>query len=70
MKTTGLNDVLRSQGNELAVRGPQRDLYNLWFELPAPERGSDTYRGEWGTLMHLIISRGLYDFRGVQYVDN
>ncbi len=70
MKTTGINDVLGSQGNELAVRGPQRDLYNLWFELPPAERGSDTYRGEWGTLMHLIISRGLYDFRGVQYVDN
>lgn len=70
MKVTGINDVLGSQGNELAVRGTQRDLYNLWFELPPAERGSDTYRGEWGTLMHLIISRGLYDYRGVQYVDN
>ncbi len=70
MKTTAINDVLGSQGNELAVRGTQRDLYNLWFELPTAERGSDTYRGEWGTLMHLILSRGLYDFRGVQYVDN
>ncbi len=70
MKPTGINDTLRSQGNELAVRGTQRDLYNLWFEVPAAERGSDTYRGEWGTLMHLIIARGLYDYRGVQYVDN
>jgi hypothetical protein len=70
MKTTGINDVLGSQGNELAIRGTQRALYNLWYELPAPERGSDTFRGEWGTLMHLIVSRGLYDFRGVQYVDN
>jgi hypothetical protein len=70
MTTTGMNDVLRSQGDELAVRGPAHDLYNLWFELPPPERGSDTFRGEWGTLMHLIVSRGLYDFRGVQYVDN
>jgi hypothetical protein len=70
MKTTGINDVLGSQGNELAIRGAQRALYNLWYELPAVERGSDTYRGEWGTLMHLIISRGLYDYRGVQYVDN
>ena len=70
MKVTGINDVLGSQGNELAVRGAQRDLYNLWFELPPAERGSDTYRGEWGTLMHLILSRGLYDYRGVQYVDN
>jgi hypothetical protein len=70
MKRTGINDVLGSQGNELAVRGMQRDLYNLWYELPPAERGSDTFRGEWGTLMHLIISRGLYDYRGVQYVDN
>ena len=70
MKVTGINDTLRSQGNELAVRGAQRDLYNLWYELPVEQRGSDTYRGEWGTLMHLIISRGLYDYRGVQYVDN
>jgi hypothetical protein len=70
MKVTGLNDTLRSQGNELAVRGPQRDLYNLWFELPAEQRGSDVFRGEWGTLMQIIISRGLYDYRGVQYVDN
>lgn len=70
MKITGINDTLRSQGNELAVRSPQRDLYNLWYELPAEQRGSDTYRGEWGTLMQLIVSRGLYDFHGVQYVDN
>ncbi len=70
MKETGINDVLGSQGNELAVRGTTRDLYNLWYELPAEQRGSDTFRGEWGTLMHLIVSRGLYDFRGVQYVDN
>jgi len=70
MRETGINDVLKSQGNELAVRSPQRDLYNLWFELPVAGRGSDTFRGEWGTLMQLIISRGLYDQRGVQYVDN
>lgn len=70
MKVTGINDVLGSQGDELAVRQPERPLYNLWFELPPEQRGSDTYRGEWGTLMHLIISRGLYDYHGVQYVDN
>lgn len=69
MKETGINDVLRAQGDELAVRGREADLYNLWFELPADKRGSDTYRGEWGTLMQLIVSRGLYDQRGVQYVD-
>lgn len=70
MKETGINDVLGSQGNELAIRGKQRDLYNLWFELPADERGSDTYKGEWGTLMQMLITPGLYDYNGVQYVDD
>lgn len=70
MRTTGINDILGSQGNELAIRGKDRDLYNLWFELPSDQRGSDTYTGEWGTLMHLILSRGLYDLNGVQYIDN
>jgi len=70
MKPTGINDTLGSQGNELAIRGKNRDLYNLWFELPSEERGSDTYQGEWGTLMQMIVSRGLYDLNGVQYVDN
>jgi endonuclease/exonuclease/phosphatase family metal-dependent hydrolase len=70
MKTTALNDVLRSRGNELAIRKEPRDLYNLWYELPAAERGSDVFRGEWGTLMHLMVARGLYDYRGVQYIDN
>ncbi len=70
MDVTGVNDVLGSQGNELAIRGPARDLYNLWHELPAADRGSDTFRGQWGTLMHLLLTRGLYDYRGVQYIDN
>jgi hypothetical protein len=69
MRTTGINDILGSQGNELALRGKQRDLYNLWFELPSDQRGSDTYQGEWGTLMHILLTRGLYDQNGVQYED-
>jgi len=68
MKETGMNDVLRSQGDELAVRS-KADLYNLWYELPRDERGSDVYHNEWGTLIQLLITRGLYDQRGIQYVD-
>ncbi len=70
MPETGLNGVLRSQGDAQAVRGPKRDLYNLWYELPPAQRGSDTYHGEWGTLIQLIVSRGLLDYRGVQYVEH
>ncbi len=70
MKPTALNDILGSQGNELALRGDGADLYNLWFELPSDRRGSDIYQREWGTLMNIIVSRGLYDQNGVQYIDN
>lgn len=69
--TTAVNDVLGSQGDELAIRQPGGpDLYNLWYELPISRRGSDVYRGRWGTLMQMMITTGLYDHRGVQYVDN
>jgi len=71
MKTTALNDVLGSQGDELGIRLHwPRALYNLWFELPPEERASDAYQGEWGTLMQMLLTRGLYDYRGVQYIDN
>jgi hypothetical protein len=68
MKETGINDVLRSQGDELALRD-KADLYNLWYELPRDERGSDVYHNEWGTLIQLLVTRGLYDQHGIQYVD-
>lgn len=71
MRETAVNTVLRSQGNELALRqqgGP--DLYNLWFELPSERRQSDWYDGRWGTLMQVLVARGLYDRNGVQYIDN
>ncbi|TVR51906.1 MAG: hypothetical protein EA425_06025 [Puniceicoccaceae bacterium] len=68
---TGIKDVLGSQGDELALQRPDGpDFYNLWYEVPPERRKSDVFRGEWGTLMHLLVSRGLYDYRGVQYVDN
>ncbi len=68
-KKSAINEVLGSQGNELALESGEADLYNLWFELPADQRGSDVYQNEWGTLMHLIASKGLYDTDGVQYKD-
>ncbi len=70
MPRTAVDDVMRIGYSELALRRGDSDLYNLWYELPAPSRGSDVYRGEWGTLMHIIVSRGLHDWSGVQYQDN
>ncbi len=71
IEKSAINDVLKAQGDETALQRPgEADLYNLWFELPVMKRGSDVYRGYWGTLMHLIVTPGLYDNKGVQYVDN
>lgn len=67
---TGINDVLGSQGNELAIREQGgADLYNLWYELSPEARYSEVWRGHRGTLMHLLITRGLYDDHGIRYVD-
>ncbi len=69
MGVTGINSVLGSQGDELAVAEGRKDLYNLWFELPIAERYSETWRDMKGTLMHIIVTPGLYDDRGVRYLD-
>lgn len=67
----GLNDVLGSQVDERAlIEDDDVVLYNLWGELPLAERGSEVYRGKWGTLMQILLTRGLYDHQGVRYVDN
>jgi endonuclease/exonuclease/phosphatase family metal-dependent hydrolase len=71
MQQTAINSVAGSQGDELAIRNPTGpSLYNLWHDVPLNRRGSDVYNERWGTLMQLMITRGLYDYSGVQYVDN
>lgn len=64
---TGINDVLGSSGEE-AMR--ENDLYNLWFELPPEARYAEVWRGNRGTLMHMLLTPGLYDGQGISYVDN
>ncbi len=66
---TALTDILGSQGDKRSLRGTA-DFYNLWYELPVSRRGSEIYHGVWSTFMQMLVSRGLYDFQGVQYVDN
>jgi len=71
MEITAVNDVLRSVGDEAKVQQGNTDaVYNLWYEHPLETRGSDVFRGYWGTLMQIMISPGLYTFEGVQYIDN
>ncbi len=56
---TALDDILGTS-----------DTQNLWIDYPINERGSDTYRGYWGTLMQLIISNSLTDDSGLSYVND
>jgi len=71
MTPTGVNDILGSQGDEAATaHATNYSLYNLWYELPPNQRKSDQFKGEWGTLIQQMITPGLYDNNGIQYVDN
>ncbi len=71
MPVTGVNDILKSTGDENTVAlGSTDSVYNLWYEHPIDKRGSDVFRGYWGTLMQIMISPGMYDKSGVSYVDN
>ena len=70
MTKTALQDVLGSQGDRKVLGGSGKpDLYNLWFDLPPEKRYSDEFAGEWGTLMQLLVTRGLGDGTGVEYVE-
>jgi hypothetical protein len=74
MPQTGISTILKSSGNEAKIAAgtvvPTDQVYNLWFELPVDQRGSDHFRGYWGTLMQMMISPGMYNQGGVSYVDN
>ena len=69
MTKTALQDVLGSQGDAKALGGEGKpDLYNLWFDVEPEQRYSDEFNGEWGTLIQLLVTRGLGDGKGVEYV--
>ncbi|NCY20605.1 hypothetical protein EBX31_01430 [bacterium] len=69
MTKTAIQDVLGSQGDAKALGGEGKpDLYNLWFDVEPEQRFTDEFNGEWGTLIQLLVSRGLGDHKGVEYV--
>lgn len=70
MSQTGINSVLLTTGDERSVKREKDGIYNLWYEVPVEERLSDSYFENWGTLMHLMVSPGMYNQAGVTYDDN
>lgn len=68
---TSLRDVLLVSGNETKVAENKTDsLYNLWYEFPPHERGSEAYKGARSTLMNIMIPSAMYNKKGIYYVDN
>ena len=54
--------LIKQKGNEY--------LYNLWLELGKGKRWSYLFFGKKRSLDNMIISKGLYDNKGISYVNN
>ena len=71
---TGINHILRTlcddEPTTLASLKEQKDCYyNLWYDLPAKQRWSHNYYGKKESLDHMIISTGLADGEGIDYIN-
>ena len=74
---TGINHILRTikdseMVNEqiLATQTFNEHLYNLWLEIKKTRRWSYSFFGEKSCPDNIIISKGLYDDKGISYSDN
>ncbi|MDA8404276.1 MAG: hypothetical protein M0Z56_08805, partial [Desulfobacteraceae bacterium] len=74
---TGINHILGTLADGrmvdesfLTTRKNGRYLYNLWMEVPEDKRWSVIFGGRKNTPDSILISAGLYDAEGVNYVDN
>jgi endonuclease/exonuclease/phosphatase family metal-dependent hydrolase len=69
---TGINHILKTIDDEAnpityaTLTSPY--LYNLWYDLPAEKRWSHQYKGKKEGLDNMIISSGLADGKGIDYV--
>ncbi len=68
-RRTALYDTLHVCSDPLLLRHSSTYLYNLWNDVPLAQRGSEMFHETWATFMQMLLSRGLYDFRGIQYID-
>ena len=75
---TGINHILHTTSDgrlvterRLCQAGENaRLLYNPWLELKKRRRWSVRYYGRPGSPDHLLLSSGLYDEKGLSYIDN
>ncbi len=82
---TGINHILRTIKNSgknsgknsemvnektLTKQAANEYLYNLWLEVSKIRRWSYNFFGKKGSPDNIIISKGLYDDKGISYSDN
>ena len=74
---TGINHVLKTvigsqlvDESTLTKQTGNEYLYNLWLEVDSKRRWSHNFFGSKNSLDNIIVSKSLYDDRGVSYVDN
>jgi endonuclease/exonuclease/phosphatase family metal-dependent hydrolase len=74
---TGINHILMTvkdsdMVDEKFLRKQKENeyLYNLWLELGKDKRWSYIFAGKKNSFDHIIVSKGLYDNKGITYIDN
>lgn len=72
---TGINHILKTMNSNTPVLINDlftcKDcLYNLWYDLDVPERWTHSFRGSKESLDNIIISKGLVDKKGIDYIPN
>ena len=74
---TGINHILMTIKNSemvnekiLTEQAKNEYLYNLWLETGKSRRWSHNFFGDKNSLDSIIVSKGLYDNKGISYVDN
>lgn len=74
---TGINHILRTIKDSeivnekiLTKQAANEYLYNLWLEVSKTRRWSYNFFGKKGSPDNIIVSKGLYDDKGISYSDN
>ncbi len=74
---TGINHILKTVMDDqlidegtLTKQAGNEYLYNLWLEIDRKRRWSHNFFGSKNSLDHIIVSRALYDDKGISYIDN
>jgi len=60
--------VVSGDPGRISRTGDRIVLFEPWLESGSPGKGSYAYRGGWETIDHILLSRGLFDGEGLEYV--